>query len=521
MTIRTDRPERTGPGAALAAPAAAPRTPGGRPAATAPARRGRMLAVLLAAPFMAQADATIANVAGPSIRAGLHASGAELELVIGGYLIAFAMLVITGARLGHSYGYRRVFLAGIAGFTAASLACALAPSPVVLIAARVIQGGAAAMMFPQALTGIQLHYAGADRYRAIGRYAMALSAGAVTGQLAGGALIAANLAGSGWRAIFLINIPVGIAVLAAARWLPADGARRARRLDLRGIAVLSAAALLLLLPLVLGQSQGWPAWTWACLAASLPAGAGFVLVERRVAARVGSPLVNVAVLARPPVSWALLTLVITTGTYLALLFTLAQYLQAGLGRSPVVSGLTLISWVAAFGLAGRLAGRLPERLWPGLPVAGCLLLAAAFLAISGSLLGGWDGEPLLVVFLGGGGLGLGLVFGALTSHLTHAVPAGYAADISGVATTGGQIGGAVGVAAAGTLYLSLAQGSGAATATRAFAVTTAALGAAALAALVAARTATRRRPGARAEAGAEAAGTGPPGVSPPAGPGGR
>ncbi|HEY3980065.1 MAG TPA: MFS transporter [Streptosporangiaceae bacterium] len=457
-----------------------------------------MLAVLLAAPFMAQADATIANVAGPSVRAGLHASGAELELVIGGYLVAFAMLVITGARLGHSYGYRRVFLAGIAGFTAASLACALAPSPVVLIAARVIQGGAAAMMFPQALTGIQLHYAGADRYRAIGRYAMALSAGAVTGQLAGGALIAANLAGSGWRAIFLINIPVGLAVLAAARWLPADGARRIRRLDLRGIAVLSGAALLLLLPLVLGQSQGWPAWTWACLAASLPAGAGFVLVERRVAARAGSPLVNVAVLARPPVTWALLTLVITTGTYLALLFTLAQYLQAGLGRSPVVSGVTLISWVAAFGLAGRLAGRLPERLRPGLPVAGCLLLATAFLAISGSLLAGWDGEPLLVVFLGGGGLGL--VFGALTSHLTHAVPAGYAADISGVATTGGQIGGAVGVAAAGTLYLSQAQASGAATATRAFAVTTAALGTVALAALLTARAATRRRPGAAAEA---------------------
>jgi MFS family permease len=197
---------------------------------------------------------------------------------------------------------------GVGMFTLASLACGLAPSPVLLIAARVVQGSAAALMFPQALTGIQLHFTGPDRVRAIGRYAIALSAGAVTGQILGGALISANLAGTGWRAIFLINVPVGVLVLgAASRWLPADDRRAPRSLDVPGVAALSVAVLLLVLPLMLGQAEGWPGWAWACMAASVPAFAVFLSAERRAAARGGSPLVNVTVLARPPVAWALLT----------------------------------------------------------------------------------------------------------------------------------------------------------------------------------------------------------------------
>lgn len=137
-----------------------------------PNRRG-LLAVLLVAPFMAQADATIANVATPAIHSGLGASGAALELVIGGYLIAFAVLLITDARLGQTHGYRRVFVVGISGFGLASLACGLAPDPGVLVAARVVQGAGAALMFPQALTGIQLNFEGEARVRAIGWYALA------------------------------------------------------------------------------------------------------------------------------------------------------------------------------------------------------------------------------------------------------------------------------------------------------------------------------------------------------------
>jgi MFS family permease len=448
--------------------------------------------VLLVAPFLAQADATIANVATPSIHAHLGASGAALELVIGGYLIAFAVLLITGARLGQTHGYRRVFVAGLALFSLASLACGLAPDAWVLVVARVLQGSGAALMFPQTLTGIQLNFSGSERARAIGLYAIALSCGAVTGQIVGGALISANLAGTHWRAIFLVNVPIGAAAIAGAvRYLPVDQRRVSRRVDLRGVALMSASVALVVLPLVLGRAEGWPAWAWVSLAASAPALAQFLLTERRVEARGGSPLVNVRALARSAVAWSLATLLIATGTYYALLFTLAQYLQGGLGHSALVSGLTLVPWVAAFGLAGQLVRRLPPAVVPIAPAAGCLLLTATYAAISVTLFSGYHGEALLSALLGAGGFGLGVQFSALIAHLTNAVPSDYAPDISGVTTTTTQIGGAIAVTAFGTLYLSVAH-AGSVHATHAFGIVTAALGAVALFATGTARRATRR-----------------------------
>jgi hypothetical protein len=145
----------------------------------------------------------------------------------------------------------------------------------------------------------------------------------------------------------------------------------------------------------------------------------------------------VQVLARSAICWALLA---ATGTYYALLFTLAQYLQQGLGDSPLVSGLALVPWVAAFGLAGQRVRRLPPRMAPLAPGAGCLLVAAAHSAISVMLFSGHHVQALLIVLLGVGGLGLGIQFSALIRHLTTAVPAEYAADISGVSTTAQRVG---------------------------------------------------------------------------------
>jgi predicted MFS family arabinose efflux permease len=472
------------------------RTPVHAPPARVDARttrsRGRsLLGVLLLGPFLAQADATIANVATPSIHANLGASGAALELVIGGYLIAFALLLITGARLGQTHGYRRMFLAGVAVFSFASLTCGLAPDPGVLVVARVLQGSGAALMFPQTLTGIQLNFTGAERKRAIGLYALALSSGAVIGQILGGVVISANLAGTHWRSIFLINVPVGAAAIAGAlKYLPADDRRASRRVDLTGVATLAASMLLLVLPLVLGRVDGWPTWSWLCLAASLPAWALFLLVEKRQHARGVSPLVNVQVLARSAVTWSLLTLFVATGTYYALLFTLAQYLQQGLGHSPFVSGFTLVPWVAAFGLAGQVVRRLPARTAAFAPAVGCLLLTTAYAAISVTLFTGSHPLGLFIALLGAGGFGLGIQFSALIAHLTNAVPSDYASDISGVSTTTGQIGGAIAVAAFGTWYLSVAH-AGSFHATHAFAVVTAGLAAVALVASGAARRATR------------------------------
>ncbi|HWC38595.1 MAG TPA: MFS transporter, partial [Acidimicrobiales bacterium] len=452
-----------------------------------------LLAILLAAPFMAQADATIVNVAVPSIHADLGASGAELELVVGGYIVTYAMLLITGARLGQTHGYRRIFLLGVVLFAAASLLAGLAPDPAVLIGARVVQGAGAGLMFPQALTGIQLNFSGSERTRAIGLYAIALSAGAVTGQVLGGILIAANIGGSAWRSIFFVTVPVG-AVVMAAGWLrlPTDDRRAERRVDLLGVAILSAAILAILVPLTLGRPEGWPAWTWVCLAASIPATAVFVAAERRLEARGGAPLISISTLARPATSWALLAVALATGTYYALLFTLALYLQQGLGRSPIVSGLVLVPWVAAFGLAGQVTRRLPPELKPLVAPSGCLLLSAAYVTMGVSLMAGTNNEALLVVLLGLGGLGLGAQFNSIVAHLTNNVSPRYAPDISGVSTTFMQIGGAMAVAAVGTLYLALAAQPDSVRATNAFAVVSLVLAAVAMAAAAAARRATHR-----------------------------
>jgi MFS family permease len=444
-----------------------------------------LLAVLLVAPFLAQADATIANVATPAIRTGLGASGAAVQLVIGGYLLAFAVLLIPGARLGQTHGHKRLFIAGVAIFAATSLCAGVAPDTAVLIGARVLQGAGAALMFPQALTGIQLNFSGAARTRAIGLYAIALSTGAVIGQIAGGGLISADVAGTGWRAIFLINLPVCVAVLAAAvRYLPADSERGVARLDLAGMAVLAASVSLVVLPLTLGRSEGWPLWTWLSLLAGPPMFWLFLRTQSRSVAGGRIPLLNIPVLSRRPVVFGMLTMMLATGTYYALLFTLAQYLQQGMGRSAFASGLILVPWVAAFGIAGQVARRLPARFARILPVLGCLVLTAAYLAISAALFTGHHGDLLLVPLLAVGGFGLGTQFATMISHLTSAVPDRNAPDISGASTTTLQIGGALGVAGFGSLYLALVSGQGRVGAGHSFAVTTLALGGTALLAAV-------------------------------------
>jgi MFS family permease len=239
-----------------------------RPGLTTPpgpvaSRAGLMLAVLLLGQFMCIIDVLVVNVAMPSIGASLHASGASLQLVVGGYTIAYAMLLITGARLGDRYGRRRAYQAGVITFTAASLACALAPDSQLLVAFRFAQGAGAAALVPQVFSLIQLRFTGPARARALSAYAAVLSAGAVAGLVIGGAVVSADLFGLGWRPVFGINVPIGIALaLAVPRLIPHDepqvGTPGTRRLDLAGLLVAGPAVLLVVLPLVLGHEAGWP-----------------------------------------------------------------------------------------------------------------------------------------------------------------------------------------------------------------------------------------------------------------------
>jgi MFS family permease len=242
-----------------------------------------MLVVLLVGQFMALLDVTIVNVAMPTIGTDLQASGAALQLVVAGYTVSYAMLLITGARLGDLYGRRRMFLAGVLTFTLSSLVCGLAVNSAMLIAARFVQGAGAAAMMPQIISVIQTQFTGAARAKALSAFSAVIASGFVTGQVLGGVLVSADLFGSGWRPVFLVNVPVGLAVAAAVqRLVTRDETRGSRRVDLAGLAIAVPAAFLVVFPLVLGHEEDWPAWTLWSIAAGLLLVPAFVLVERRV-----------------------------------------------------------------------------------------------------------------------------------------------------------------------------------------------------------------------------------------------
>jgi MFS family permease len=449
------------PPARLTRPAPAP----GETAAPAP-NAWLMLAVLLLGQFMCIVDVLVTNVAMPSIAASLHASGASLQLVVGGYTIAYAMLLITGARLGDRYGRRRAYLVGVLAFTAASLACALAPDSQALIGFRLVQGAGAAVLVPQVFSIIQLNFAGPARARALSAYAAVLSAGAVAGLVLGGVVVSANLFGTGWRPVFAINVPLGIVLaVLVPRLVPADRRRAGRpaaaepeQLDLAGLAAAACAVLLIVLPLVLGAETGWPAWCFGSIVAGAGLAACFVLIERRVAARGGRPLLNLAVLRARALPSGLVTLALSQVGYGGLLFAFTLHLQAGLGQSALRAGLSYVPFAAVFGLAGYNWRRLPAAARRVLVPAGLAVTAAAYLGLAGALHGAPAGGAGALTWAGLAAVGLGLglsVSPLLTQSLTH-VPPARAADASGLLTTTVQLGQLLGVAAIGSVYLARA-----------------------------------------------------------------
>jgi len=441
-----------------------------------------MLCLLLAGQFMGLLDVTIVNVALPTIGRSLHGSGAGLQLVVAGYTISYATLLITGARLGDIFGRRRMFLTGVLTFTAASLACGLAPTFGFLIGARLVQGAGAAAMIPQIMSVIQQRFEGSARARALGAYAAVLASGAVAGQVVGGVLVTANLLGTQWRPVFLVNVPVGLAIaLAVPRVLPRDEPPATRasqaakgllhRLDLAGLATVLPAVFLIVTPLMLGHEERWPAWTFASMATGVALAALFVVVERRVAAQGRDPLLDLRVLRSPGLASGLAAVAILMVTYGGFLFSLALHLQAGLGDSALRAGLTFAPSAAAFGLCGYFWRRLPRRRHHLITPAGSLLGAAAYLGLafdlrSGTTGGSWLYLALIVL---GGCLALG--FSPLVTHSLAGVRPADAANASGLLTTTFQLSQAVGVATFGSLFLTLAAGHGPHASAHAVAVT--------------------------------------------------
>ncbi|MGW1889070.1 MFS transporter [Streptomyces sp. NPDC002004] len=420
-------------------------------------RPKRLLAVVLTGQFMALLDVFIVNVAAPTIRTELRATGAGLQLVIAGYTITYAVLLITGARLGDLLGHRRVFLTGLAFFTAASLACGLAGGTGELIAYRLAQGAGSAVMIPQVLSLIQRTFTGEARARALGVYSAVLATGAAAGQVLGGVLVSADLFGAGWRPVFLVNVPVGLALLLyGSRVLPRDGAgarERARGLDLPGLALLGGAVSLLTVPLALGQEEHWPLWSWVSLGASAVLFTLFHGYESRLARRGGAPLIAPRVLRTPGMGLAVVRILAVMAVNAGFLFSLTLHVQGGLGYSALRAGLTFAPTAVVFGAVGLTWRRWPGSWQRGLIPGGFALAGVSVLAVGLLLRNGGDGGAWVFGAYAGVGAGLSLGFGPTLTRALATVRAEDAADASGLLATVAQLGQVVGVAALGAVFL--------------------------------------------------------------------
>ena len=421
-------------------------------------RRWLVLAVVLMGTFMAVLDVAIVNVAIPSIRADLNANFGEIEFVVSAYTLTYACLLVTGGRLGDNYGRKTLFVIGLAVFAAASAGCGLAPTSNLLIWARAVQGVGGALMYPQVLAIIQINFSGNERARALGIFGSVIGIAAVAGQILGGTILALDIWNLEWRPIFLVNVPLALGTIIAALFiLPKDEHHDAVGLDWGGVALITTALVMLIVPLLEGRELGWPIWMWASLIASFPVFALFVWYERRFAARGGRALVRMELFANESFAFGVPIAALFMASYAGFLFTLALYLQVGLGFTPLQSGMTYTPTAIGFFITSLAAPRLIPLLGRQVLTLGYIVstfgLAATATTVfsAGARLHGFELAPCLFIVGLGNGFGLSPLVGTVIAGLAPQ-EAGAGA---GVVTTTLQVGNALGVAIVGLLFFTL------------------------------------------------------------------
>jgi EmrB/QacA subfamily drug resistance transporter len=432
-----------------------PEAPAGYP------RRWLAAIVMIVGALMDMIDVTIVNVALPTIRRDLHASATQLEWVVSGYMLAFAAALIIAGNLGDLFGRKRVFLVGVGVFGLASLAAGISGSGAELIAARVVQGTAAAAMAPQVLATFRAIFTGSERGKAFGIYGAMLGFASAVGLLLGGVLTEANLFGWSWRSVFFVNVPVAaIALIAGLRLVPETRDRAARRPDVPGAVLLAGSLVAIVYPLLEGQQLGWPAWVWPLLAAGL-AGLvvlGLIEARRNGSAAAAAPLLRAGLFRVPAFAAGLGVQLLFSAGMQGFFLTFALWLQAGEHFSPLKAGLTVVAFsVGSFLLAPMAApiatkhGRSVLALGGVLMVAGIagVALAASHVGLNGSP---WPVVPGLVL----AGAGLSLLVIPLVNVVLAAVPVEVAGGASGLFGTAQQLGGALGVALLGTVFFGYA-----------------------------------------------------------------
>nr|WSZ16550.1 MFS transporter [Streptomyces canus] len=419
------------------------------PPAAGDRRRWFALAIVMTAAFMDLVDVTIVNIAIPSIRQEAGASVSQIQWITAGYALAFAAGLITGGRLGDIHGRKRLFLVGIGGFTLASALCGFAANPEMLVAARILQGGMAAMMVPQVLSIVHATFPAHERGKVFGLFGAIVGLGAVSGPLLGALLTEWNLFGLEWRPIFLINLPVGIVGLVlGSRFITESKAPRALKLDLVGVGLVVVGLLLLLYPLTRGEELDWPLWGYVSMAGAPLVFAALVAYEKGKGARDGSPLVELSLFKVKSFA-AGIAVQTVFGVGLGIFFLVwTLYMQTGLGWSPLRAGLTGVPFSIAVSTA---AGLSVQKLVPSFGRK--VLQAGALLMAVGVLFYLWEAErygmgisswqmalPLVVM-----GVGMGLIVAPLTDAVLSEVPREHAGSASGLINTVQQMGNALGL----------------------------------------------------------------------------
>jgi len=420
-------------------------------------RRWWVLAIVVAAQFMFGVDAFIVNVAIPTIAVELRAGAAQIEAVIAIYLIAYATLVVTGGRLGDIYGTKNVFIASALGFTVTSVWCGLAQSGPELILARLAQGATAALMVPQVLATLHLLFTDSSRARAFGIYGIVLGLAGAAGFMLGGVLVTLDLAGLGWRAVFFVNVPFGVVIIAAAlKIMPTVPRRAGTRLDMSGAIVLFTGLLCLIGPLLFGHDVHWSLWVWLVMAAGVAIIAGFLHLERSVARRGGMPLIDLALLSDLAFMRGLVAVFFFFFANLSFYLLMTMFMQRGLQIPPLHAGLVFVPLALTFVIASRHSGARARHRGTRVLIEGCAvqLVGLATLVTTIESVAS-PSAMLLALVLMVFGYGQGLVMAPLSSAVLSTVKPASAGAGSGMYGTTAQIANAAGVAAIGAVFFTI------------------------------------------------------------------
>jgi EmrB/QacA subfamily drug resistance transporter len=420
------------------------------------------LFVILAVEVMDLLDSLVTTIAGPVIREELGGSYSLIQWLGAAYTLAMAIGLLTGGRLGDIYGRRRMFLIGAAGFTLASLACAVAPAPGFLVGARAVQGLFGALMLPQGLGMLREMFGPAERAKAFGAFGPVMGLSAVAGPIVAGWLVDADYFGSGWRMIFFINLPLGVfAILGALKYLPESRLERAPRLDWLGVVFAAAGAFLLLYPLVQGRELDWPVWTFVMLALGVAAFGLFARYESGRDKRGLDPLVTPSLFRKRAFTGGLALGLMFFASLIGTGLVFTFYLQIGLGYTPLKAGLTTLPQalgmvagfiVAGAGLAEKL-GRKLLQLGTLVMILGTIALAAT-VHLAGADIKPWHMIPALLLL----GIGMGLAMAPFFSIVLAGVDDEESGSASGAITSVQQLGGAFGIAVLGTIFFALLPG---------------------------------------------------------------